>query len=377
MSEEFQHRTYLTKTLVWTRSKPTKTRVDAASLYINRNVRGTLVVENVRTPTSLSGLRFLIQTTTNIFCHFLMSGSKCTRLSGALVKQLLDSVDSILFDCDGVIWRGDQAIPGAPQVINLLKEHGKKVFFVTNNSTKTRKMYADKMSTMGFNVTEEEVFGTAYCCAMYLKSVCKLEGKVYLIGSNAMRHELETVGIQQTGLGPDHISGKQIDWASVPLDPEVKAVVVGFDEHFSYMKLNRALQYLMQQDCLFVGTNRDTRLPLEGGKAVPGTGCLLQAVETTAQRQAQTVGKPNHFMFDCVVSQFGVERDRCLMVGDRLDTDIMLGSNCGLKTLLTLTGVSTVADAEAHQQSGSVERQGMVPDYYVESIADLLPALQG
>ncbi|XP_072229563.1 glycerol-3-phosphate phosphatase [Leuresthes tenuis] len=306
-----------------------------------------------------------------------MPGSKCTRLSGALVKQLLESVDSILFDCDGVIWRGDEAVPGAPQVINLLKEHGKNVFFVTNNSSKTRKMYADKMSSLGFNVTEEEVFGTAYCSAMYLKTVCKLEGKVYLIGSNAMKQELEAVGIQQTGVGPDHISGNQSDWASVPLDPEVKAVVVGFDQHFSYTKLNRALQYLIQQDCLFVGTNRDTRLPLEGGKAVPGTGCLLQAVETAAQRQAQTVGKPNHFMFDCVASQFGVKRERCLMVGDRLDTDIMLGSNCGLKTLLTLTGVSTVADAEGHQSSGCVERQGMVPDYYVESIADLLPALQG
>lgn len=305
-----------------------------------------------------------------------MSGSKCTRLNGALIKQLLDSVDSVLFDCDGVIWRGDQAIPGAPQVVNLLKEKGKKVFFVTNNSTKTRKMYADKMLTLGFNVREEEVFGTAYCSAMYLKTVCKLDGKVYLIGSNALKQELEAVGIQQTGVGPDHVVGKQVDWANVPLDPEVKAVLVGFDEHFSYMKLNRALQYLIQGR-RFVGTNSDTRLPLEGGKAVPGTGCLLQAVETAAQRKAETVGKPNHYMFDCVASQFSVDSERCLMVGDRLDTDILFGSNCGLKTLLTLTGVSTVADAEAHQNSGCVERQGMVPDYYVESIADLLPALQG
>lgn len=186
------------------------------------------------------------------------------------MKQLLDSVDSVLFDCDGVIWRGDQVIPGAPQVINLLKEHGKKVFFVTNNSSKTRRMYADKMSTLGFSVTEEEVFGTAYCCAMFLKRSCGLEGKVYLIGGGAMRQELEAVGIQQTGVGPDHVCGKQSDWAGVPLDPEVRAVVVGFDEHFSYMKLNRALQYLLQEDCLFVGTNRDNRLPLEGGKAVPG-----------------------------------------------------------------------------------------------------------
>lgn len=199
-----------------------------------------------------------------------MSGSKCVRLTGALVKQVLDSVDSVLFDCDGVIWRGDQAVPGAAQVINLLKEKGKKVFFVTNNSSKTRKMYVDKMTTLGFNVKEEEVFGTAYCSAMYLKTVCKLQGKVYLIGSNAMQQELEAVGIQPTGVGPDHISGKQADWANVPLDPDVKAVVVGFDEHFSYMKLNRAMQYLSREGCLFVGTNRDTRLPLEGGKAVPG-----------------------------------------------------------------------------------------------------------
>ncbi|XP_077357738.1 glycerol-3-phosphate phosphatase [Festucalex cinctus] len=306
-----------------------------------------------------------------------MAGSKCVRLSGGPAKQLLDSVDSVLFDCDGVIWRGDQAIPGAPQVIKLLKEHGKKVFFVTNNSTKTRKMYVDKMSTLGFEATEDEVFGTAYCSAMYLKTVCKLQGKVYLIGGNAMKQELEAVGIQQTGLGPDHVFGKQTDWANVPLEPDVKAVLVGFDEHFSYMKLNRALQYLTRTDCLFVGTNRDTRLPLEGGTAVPGTGCLLQAVETAAQRQAATVGKPSHFMFDCVASKFGVEPGRCLMVGDRLDTDILLGSNCGLKTLLTLTGVSTAAEAEANHKSGCLERRRMAPDYYVESIADLLPALQG
>lgn len=211
---------------------------------------------------------------------YLMAASKCTRLSGSLVKQVLDSVDSVLFDCDGVIWRGDQAIPGAAQVISLLKQNGKKVFFVTNNSSKTRSMYADKMSTLGFNAKEDEVFGTAYCCAMYLKTVCKLEGKVYLIGSNAMKQELEAVGIQQTGVGPDLIVGKQNDWVNVPLDPEVKAVVVGFDEHFSYMKLNRALQYLTQQDCLFVGTNRDTRLPLEGGKAVPGKGLYWHLMQT-------------------------------------------------------------------------------------------------
>lgn len=305
-----------------------------------------------------------------------MAASKCVRLNGALSRQLLDSVDCVLFDCDGVIWRGDQAISGAPEVINSLKKHGKRVFFVTNNSTKTRQMYADKLGKLGFDAAADEVFGTAYCSAMYLKNVCKLDGKVYLIGSKAMKQELEEVGIRPVGVGPDLISGVQIDWANVPLDQEVRAVLVGFDEHFSYMKLNRALQYLCDPDCQFVGTNTDTRLPLEGGKAVPGTGCLLRAVETAAQRQAQVVGKPSNFMFECVASQFNLEPQRCLMVGDRLDTDIMLGSNCGLKTLLTLTGVSTVAEAEVNLKSECPQRQRMVPDYYIDSIADILPALQ-
>lgn len=305
-----------------------------------------------------------------------MAVSKCTRLTGPLTKQVLDSVDSVLFDCDGVIWRGDQTIPGAPEVINSLKKAGKRVFFVTNNSTKTRNMYAEKLGKLGFEASKDEVFGTAYCSAVYLKTVCNLEGKVYLIGSNAMKQELEAIGIESVGVGPDPVSGGQKDWASVPLDPEVKAVLVGFDEHFSYMKLNRALQYLCNAECQFVGTNTDTRLPLEAGKAVPGTGCLLKAVETAAQRNAQVVGKPSSFMFKCMANQFGLDPSKCLMVGDRLDTDIMLGSTCGLKTLLTLTGVSTIADAEEHQRSGCPKRQGMVPDYYVDSIAEILPALQ-
>lgn len=109
---------------------------------------------------------------------------------------------------------------------------------------------------------------------------------------------------------------------------------------------------------------------------IVGTGCLSKAVETAAQRHAQVVGKPSSFMFKCMANQFGLDPSKCLMVGDRLDTDIMLGSTCGLKTLLSLTGVSTIADAEEHQRSGCPKRQGMVPDYYVDSIAEILPALQ-
>ncbi|KFO80631.1 Phosphoglycolate phosphatase, partial [Cuculus canorus] len=137
------------------------------------------------------------------------------------------------------------------------------------------------------------------------------------------------------------------------------------------------LRYLLRDGpgCLLVGTNRDNRLPLEGGAAIPGTGCLVKAVETAAQREAFIVGKPNRYMFDCVASEFDIDPARTIMVGDRLDTDILMGNSCGLTTLLTLTGVSTLEEVQGHQESGCPARHNLVPDYYIDSIADLLPAL--
>ncbi|KAM4698155.1 glycerol-3-phosphate phosphatase [Rhinophrynus dorsalis] len=301
-----------------------------------------------------------------------MAASKCTRLSGELSRRFLASVDTVLFDCDGVLWRGDEAIPGAPELINGLKKLGKRVFYITNNSTKTRSMYAEKMGRLGFGAEPTEVFGTAYCTAIYLRDTVQLKGKVYLVGGRALSQELGDAGIPHLGHGPDTVTGSLSDWATIQTDPEVKAVVVGFDEHFSYMKLNRALRYLQDPACLFLATNTDTRLPLEGGRAIPGTGCLVRAVETAAHRKAQVIGKPSPFIYNCLVKDCGLDPSRTVMVGDRLDTDILMGSTCGIRTLLTLTGFSSLEDAKSYQDRGS---HGMVPDYYVDSVADLLPAL--
>ncbi|XP_068102834.1 glycerol-3-phosphate phosphatase [Hyperolius riggenbachi] len=301
-----------------------------------------------------------------------MAAAKCTLLNGEAARRFLDSVDTVLFDCDGVLWRGDEAVPGAAELVNGLKRCGKRVFFLTNNSTKTRDNYADKLGRLGFTAAAGEVFGTAYCTALYLRDTARLQGKVYLIGGNALSQELASAGIPHLGNGPDPTAGGMKEWVALPQDPEVRAVVVGFDEHFNYMKLTRALHYLQDPDCLFIGTNTDTRLPLEGGRCIPGTGCLVRAVETAAHRKAQIIGKPSSFLYDCVVKECSLDPSRTVMVGDRLDTDIQMGSTCGIRTLLTLTGFSSLEDAKAYQSSGALS---MVPDFYVNSVADLLPAL--
>lgn len=109
--------------------------------------------------------------------------------------------------------------------------------------------------------------------------------------------------------------------------------------------------------------------------SLPGTGSLTAAVETASGRKALVVGKPNTYMFDCIVERFGIDPSRTLMVGDRLETDILFGKNCGLSTILTLTGVSRLEEALAYMASDSAAAKDMVPNYYVNSIADLIPGL--
>nr|XP_033819839.1 glycerol-3-phosphate phosphatase [Geotrypetes seraphini] len=306
-----------------------------------------------------------------------MAGGRCRPLAGPGAAELLASVDTLLFDCDGVLWRGEQAVPGAAEALAALRRAGKRVFFLTNNSTKTRAMYAAKLGRLGLGGAERDVFGSAYCTALYLRQVARLRGKAYVIGGEALSQELRAAGVAHLGPGPDPVRGGGAgDWAAGALDPDVRAVVVGFDEHFSYMKLTKALGYLRDNACLFLATNADTRLPLEGGAFIPGTGCLVKAVETAAHRQAQIIGKPSRFLYDCVAAENDVDPSRAVMVGDRLDTDILMGFNCGLKTILTLTGFSTLEEAKSYQDSDCPTKRSMVPDYYVHSIADLLPALQ-
>ncbi|XP_030780937.1 glycerol-3-phosphate phosphatase [Rhinopithecus roxellana] len=311
--------------------------------------------------------------------------ARCVRLSAERAQALLADVDTLLFDCDGVLWRGETAVPGAPEALRALRARGKRLGFITNNSSKTRAAYAEKLRRLGFGGPAGpgaglEVFGTAYCTALYLRQ--RLAGapapKAYVLGSPALAAELEAVGVTSVGVGPEPLQGEGPgDWLHAPLEPDVRAVVVGFDPHFSYMKLTKALRYLQQPGCLLVGTNMDNRLPLENGRFIAGTGCLVRAVEMAAQRQADIIGKPSRFIFDCVSQEYGINPERTVMVGDRLDTDILLGVTCGLKTILTLTGVSTLGDVKNNQESDCVSKKKMVPDFYVDSIADLLPALQG
>ncbi|KAG7481173.1 hypothetical protein MATL_G00063820 [Megalops atlanticus] len=303
-----------------------------------------------------------------------VSSRGCRRLRSSQIRDLLDTKHCVLFDCDGVIWNGEKAVVGAPEVVSLLKKRGKNVFFVTNNCTRPRESYVQKFSRLGFKgVGQNEILSSAYCSALYLRDVAKVQGKVFVIGGDGMYKELRQAGIPFVG-GESDAAGVTI--SDCPLDSDIKAVLVGYDDKLNFMKLAKACCYLRNPECLFLATDTDPWHPLREGRVIPGSGSLTAALETATDRKATVIGKPSRFMFECIASQFAVDPARSLMVGDRLKTDVLFGASCGVDTVLTLTGVSTLEEAQSYRDSHAPEEQAFVPDYVVDTIADFLPALE-
>lgn len=217
----------------------------------------------------------------------------------------------------GVLWVYGDVIPGSVEVMNRFKEIGKKTFFCTNNSTKTRKELLTKSHDMGFKITEDEVISTANSLAAYLKNR-KFDKKAYVIGSEGITQELDAVGIEHTKVGPEHMPGSLQQYLSnhFKLDENIGAVIVGFDEYFSFPKMTKAASYLNRPDCLFIATNTDERFPMPK-MVVPGTGSFVRAIETCSERKATVIGKPNVAICEHLINDGTIVPERTLMIGDR------------------------------------------------------------
>ncbi|XP_063382471.1 glycerol-3-phosphate phosphatase [Cydia fagiglandana] len=285
------------------------------------------------------------------------------------VQEFLNSFDTVLTDCDGVLWIDNNAIPGSADAMNYFRKIGKKIFYVTNNSTKIRSDFAAKAQQLGFIASQDEILSTAYLAAHYLKGI-GFTKKVYLVGSNGIGEELKAVGIRHTGIGPDHVKPDFKSMKPSDLDPEVGAVVVGFDEHVSYPKFMKAASYLASEDCLFIATNTDERFPKGGSIVVPGTGTIVRAVETCSERKALVLGKPHAYVRKFLES-CGLDPARTLMIGDRCNTDIELGVRCGFQTLLVLSGVTSPKDLEKIRN----EKKPPLPDVVLPKLGDLMSLL--
>ncbi|XP_060655235.1 glycerol-3-phosphate phosphatase [Drosophila nasuta] len=300
----------------------------------------------------------------------------CTNLlnlSKDEVKAWLDSFDSVITDCDGVLWVYGEPIAGSADAMNNLKTIGKSIYFCTNNSTKTRAELLKKGVDMGYHITENGIISTAHATAAYLKAH-NFSKKVYVIGSEGITKELDAVGIAHTTIGPDQMHGSLGEFMSkhLVLEKDIGAVVVGFDEHFSFPKMTKAASYLSDPNCLFIATNTDERFPMPT-LVVPGSGSFVRAIQTCAEREPIVIGKPNPAICAPLINQKIIDPSRTLMVGDRANTDVLLGYNCGFQTLLVGTGIHQLSDVAEWKQSKNPEDKKLIPDVYLPRLGDLLP----
>ncbi|KAJ3254735.1 hypothetical protein HK103_006887 [Boothiomyces macroporosus] len=278
--------------------------------------------------------------------------------------EFVSNFDTFLFDCDGVIWQGNDLIPGVKQVLLELRKLNKQILFVSNNSTKSRKSYLKKFESLGIQASVDEVFGSAYCAAYYMKHQLAFppNKQVYVVGMHGICDELESQGIKYCGSSDDNENIKDMAHiGDIKHESDVGAVLFGFDVDLNYKKLAKAFTYLQDRDCLFLATNSDLTYPA-AGTIFPGTGALLAALSAPLERQPIVLGKPHQTMLDCIVDSKHLNRERTCMVGDRLDTDIAFGKLGKLKTLLVMTGVTN---------QETLNKTDTIPDYVIDSLGSL------
>lgn len=217
---------------------------------------------------------------------------------------------------------------------------------------------------------QTEILSSSFAAAVYFQQNPLPDGKsVYVVGENGIGEELDLIGVHHSGglndkdkkvnLGP----GAKLDH-----DHNVGAVVVGYDRYINYYKIQYAQLCINQnKDCKFIATNLDGLSHMTDVQEWAAGGTMVGAIRGCTGKEPIVVGKPSALLIDYIIQHHKVQRNRVCMVGDRLDTDILFGSTNGLKTVLTLSGVTT-------EETLFSEKNEIIPDYYVNSIADLFPA---
>ena len=248
----------------------------------------------------------------------------------ALDERLLGAIplyDGYLFDLDGTIYLGDTLLPGALELLRTLRELGRPVAFLSNNPTKDPEMYAEKLCRLGIPTEPRDVVNPLVTLAAWLRRSAP-GSRVFVLGSEPLKRAVVGAG------------------CTLSEDPElIDVVVASYDTSFDYRKLQIAFTALWQHGrARLVTTNPDAYCPLPGGRGEPDAAAVLAAIEaSTGVRSEVNLGKPDPAMLGTAASVLGLSPRDCLMVGDRLYTDIARAVDAGMDSALVLTGESTRA----------------------------------
>ena len=251
----------------------------------------------------------------------------------------INQKQAFIFDLDGTLYLGGKVISGAQETLEWVREKGAKVRFVTNNPRFSRDFYLEKLMNLGIYAEVEEIITSAQVTADYLKENPKY-GKIFVIGEGQLRKELLTAGLTMVESDPD-------------------TVLISFDTTLTYEKIMVAY-HALKKGAHFIATNQDAVCPTPDGGLVDA-GAIIAALEVSTDRKIEAVlGKPSTLLAELLIAQLGVPAENCIVVGDRLNTDIRLGKEAGMSAVWIRAHDEEIpADFNYH------------PDYIIKSIAEL------
>jgi NagD protein len=252
--------------------------------------------------------------------------------------------EAYIFDLDGTVYLGDEFLPTARETLERLRALGKRTVFLSNNPTHTRQEYSERLTRMGLPTPVEDIVNSSIVMVDFL--LRRMPGaRLFVAGEEPLKDELAQAGFRMT---------EQAN--------EVEAVIASFDRTFSYHKLQVGFDAL-RRGARFYATNADPYCPVPGG-GQPDAAAIIAAYEACTGRKLEAmVGKPSEFMAEAILGLVKLPPERCIITGDRLETDVQMGLNVGMDAALTLTG----ATSEAALADSRVR-----PTYVLGGLADLI-----
>lgn len=247
---------------------------------------------------------------------------------------------AFICDMDGVIYHGNRLLPGVPDFVDWLKRKKKKFLFLTNSSERSPRELQEKLKRLGLEVEPEHFYTSALATAAFLARQIP-DGSAYVIGEPGLSNALYDAGISMNDVNPDY-------------------VVVGESRSYTYETILRAVKFV-QSGAKLIGTNPDVTGPSEQGM-VPATGALIAPIERGSGQKAYFVGKPNPLMMRHALKRLGCRREDTVIVGDRMDTDIIAGLESEIATVLVLSGCTTREEVNSFAYR---------PDYILNGVGDI------
>lgn len=264
-------------------------------------------------------------------------------MSNAKTQEIFQANRCFVLDMDGTIYLGKRLLPGAKAFIAHLREHHVPYFFLTNNSSRSRMDYVEKLARLGLPTPAEKIFSSGEATAIYLQKE-KPGARVYLVGTPSLQEEFRRFGFDLVDADPDY-------------------VVLGFDTTLTYGKLRKLCDFV-REGYPYIATHPDINCPTEEG-FMPDIGAMMALVKASTGRDPDVIiGKPHPPIIEALVEKTGYSPSEITMVGDRLYTDIALGQ-AGIQTILVLTGETNLEDLDTSPHQ---------PDLIFEGIKDLYHA---